>query len=149
MGDSSKTWDFLGCLGGTIGICFRNLHPRRIQQKRTSNFTVKFVMTLTFRKVGFFHHRADYILFGRPYICIHDSTIFEYFFGLQINKGSITPFACFEQPHRFRIAVDHVEFIGPCSMGERNERGNALIEFVLEEGLCIFNQMDMSHVNDS
>ena len=45
---------------------------------------------------------------------------------------------------------DHVEFIGPCGMGERSERGNALIEFVLEEGLCIFNRhMDMSHVNDS
>ena len=35
-------------------------------------------------------------------------------------------------------------------MGEKNERGNALIEFVLEEGLCIFNRhMDMSHVNDT
>ena len=44
---------------------------------------------------------------------------------------------------------DHVEFIGPCGMGERNKRGNALIEFVLEEGLCIFNRhMDMLHVND-
>ena len=33
---------------------------------------------------------------------------------------------------------------------EKNEQGNALIEFVLEEGLCIFNRhMDMSHVNDS
>ena len=45
--------------------------------------------------------------------------------------------------------IDHVEFIGPCGMGERNERGNALIEFVLEKGLCIFNRhVDMSHVND-
>ena len=35
-------------------------------------------------------------------------------------------------------------------MREKNERGNALIEFVLEEGLCIFNRhMDMSHVNDT
>ena len=45
---------------------------------------------------------------------------------------------------------DNVEFIGPCGVGERNERGNALIEFVLEQGLCIFNRhMDMSHMNDS
>lgn len=54
MGDSLNTWDFLGCLGGTIGICFRNLHPRQIQQKRTSNFTVKIMITLIFWKVGFF-----------------------------------------------------------------------------------------------
>ena len=43
-----------------------------------------------------------------------------------------------------------MEFIGPCGMGDRNDRGNALIEFVLDEGLCIFNRhMDMANVNDS
>ena len=43
-----------------------------------------------------------------------------------------------------------MEFIGPCGIGENNERGNALIEFVLKERLCIFNRhMDMSHVNDT
>ena len=45
---------------------------------------------------------------------------------------------------------DHVEFIGSCGKRERNDRGNALIEFVLKQGLCIFNgHMDMSHMNDS
>ena len=51
--------------------------------------------------------------------------------------------ACIGEDEQF----DHVEFIGPCGMGER---GNALIEFVLEQGFCIFNRhMDMSHMNDS
>ena len=43
-----------------------------------------------------------------------------------------------------------MEFIGPCGIGERNERGNALIDFVLEGGFFLFNpHMDMSNVTDS
>lgn len=72
---------------------------------KNSNFTVKIMRTLTFRKVGFFHHRADYIFFGRRYICIHNRTISKYTVGIQISKGSITPIACFGQPHGFRIPV--------------------------------------------
>ena len=35
-------------------------------------------------------------------------------------------------------------------MGERNERGNMLLQFVLEHGLQIFNrQMPMSQIHDS
>ena len=35
--------------------------------------------------------------------------------------------------------------MGPCGMGDRKD-----LEFVLEDGFCIFNRhMDMSHVNDT
>ena len=54
--------------------------------------------------------------------------------------------ACIGEAEEF----EPVEFVGPCGMGDRNDRGNALIEFVLNEGLCIFNRhMDMSNVRDS
>ena len=43
-----------------------------------------------------------------------------------------------------------MEFIGLCGIGEKNERGNALIDFVLEGGFFLFNpHMDMSNVTDS
>ena len=45
---------------------------------------------------------------------------------------------------------EQVEFIGLCGMGDRNDRGNALIEFVLDQGLSIFSRhMDMPNVHDS
>ena len=45
---------------------------------------------------------------------------------------------------------EQVEFIGPCGMGDRNDRRNALIEFVLDQGVSIFSRhMDMSNVHDS
>ena len=45
---------------------------------------------------------------------------------------------------------DPVNLIGACGMGERNERGNMLIQFVLEHGLQILNrQMPMSEIHES
>ena len=81
----------------------------------------------------------------------HVYVILRLFLGNAVRNGQIPLVggdfnACIGEAEE----CDHVEFIGPCGMGERSERGNALIEFVLEEGLCIFNRhMDMSHVNDS
>ena len=45
---------------------------------------------------------------------------------------------------------DPVDLIGACCMGERNERGNMLIQFVLEHGLQILNrQLPMSQTHES
>ena len=45
---------------------------------------------------------------------------------------------------------DPVNLIGACGMGERNERGNTLTQFVLEHGLQILNrQMPMSEIHES
>ena len=43
-----------------------------------------------------------------------------------------------------------VNLIGACGMGERNESGNMLIQFVLQHGLQILNrQMPMSEIHAS
>ena len=48
------------------------------------------------------------------------------------------------------IGLAEVELIGACGMGERNERGNMLMQFVLEHGLQILNrQMPMSEIHES
>ena len=45
---------------------------------------------------------------------------------------------------------DPVNLLGASGMGERNERGNMLIQFVLEHGLQILNrQMPMSEIYES
>ena len=45
---------------------------------------------------------------------------------------------------------DLVDLIGACGMGERNERGNMLMQFVLEHGLQILNrQLPMSQIHES
>ena len=45
---------------------------------------------------------------------------------------------------------DPVDLIGACGMGERNEGGNMLMQFVLEHGLQILNrQMRMSQIHES
>ena len=77
--------------------------------------------------------------------------VLRLFLGNAVQDGQIPLIggdfnACIGEAEDF----EQVEFIGPCGMGDRNERGNALIEFVLDEGLCIFNRhMDMANVNDS
>ena len=44
---------------------------------------------------------------------------------------------------------DPVDLIAACGMGERNERGNMLMQFVLEHGLQILNrQLPMSQVHE-
>ena len=45
---------------------------------------------------------------------------------------------------------DLVDLIGACGMGERNERGNMLMQFVLEHGLQILNrQLPMSQIHEN
>ena len=51
---------------------------------------------------------------------------------------------------RLAEGYDPVDLIGACGMGERNERGNMLMQFVLEQGLQILNrQMPMSRIHES
>ena len=81
----------------------------------------------------------------------HVYAVLRLFLGNAVQDGQIPLIggdfnACIGEAEDF----EQVEFIGPCGMGDRNDRGNALIEFVLDEGLCIFNRhMDMVNVNDS